>query len=433
MSRKATNQPLPWWIMNVLQETLEQAAIEVPKQIILEKLISKKLEKQGISEPKAISRKLARHILSGNSEPFRYNRRKYSKDIDLAFDEADAADIERAFEQFQNELLSQAIPRIAERISKKTLKHLKLRWLEEQVQQEVDLAGFRQRMEERWGKPLGQLRMLLTMAREWCGWAHNRNESLQKDKKQQLRTILVRLLVRGCQVTDEIICLLENGFADGAMARWRTLHEIAVVASVVSQYGEEIAERYIDHQAVESKRALAKYLACYKDLGYKALPTREQRKILKAYDRVLKKYGQEFSTDYGWAAQHLKNKRPTFADLEKAAGRAEMRSYYQMGNDNIHAGIKSMYVRLGLMDYEGLLAGRSNGGLGEPGQNAAHTLTQLSAIVCLSEPILDDLVAGQMMQTLRNEIPQSFNRADKQLRRDDKAHGASQIGANPKT
>lgn len=102
-----------------------------------------------------------------------------------------------------------------------------------------------------------------------------------------------------------------------------------------------------------------------------------------------------------------------------------MRSYYQLGNDNIHAGIKSMYMRLGLMDYdEGLLAGRSNGGLMEPGQNAAHSLTQLSAIVCLSEPIMDDLVAGEMMQILRNEIPKSFHRADKQLRKDDKAYGS---------
>ncbi len=89
-----------------------------------------------------------------------------------------------------------------------------------------------------------------------------------------------------------------------------------------------------------------------------------------------------------------------------------MRSYYQMGNDNVHAGIKSMFVRLGLLDYDGLLAGRSNGGLMEPGQNAANTLTQLSALVCLSEPNLDDLVAGDMMRMLRDEIPRAFYDAD---------------------
>jgi hypothetical protein len=408
--------------MDALQETLEQAATEVPKQIILEKIIYKKLEKQGLKAPKAISRKLAQHILSGNTEPFKYNILKHSKDIDLAFDEADTKEIERALEKFHNELLSKTLPRIAERIAKKTLKTLKSRWPAEHTQQEADLAGFRERLEERWGKPLGQLRMLLTMSREWCGWAHGRNESQPEGKKKQLRSILIRLLTRGCQVTDEIICLLENGFADGAMARWRTLHEIAVVAAVIAQHGEDIAQRYLDHQAVESKRALSKYLACYKDLGFRPLPARKQNKIIKAFDKAIRKYGQEFDSEYGWAAHHLKNKRPSFAVLEKAAGRAEMRTYYQMGNDNIHAGIKSMYVRLGLMDYQGLLAGRSNGGLMEPGQNAAHTLMQLSAIVCLSEPIMDDLVAGEMLQTLRSEIPKSFYQADKQLRRDDKEY-----------
>lgn len=417
--------------MDALQRTLNQAVTGIPA-VLLENLISKKLKKQGINAPKALCKKLAQHILSGTAEPFIYNSRKYSRSIDLAFDAADVNEIERAFERFQNELLSKTFPRIAERISKKTLKALKSRWLDEYAQQERDLTAFRHRLEERWGKPLGHLRMLLTMSREWCEWAHKRTESLKGGKKKQLRAILIRLLVRGCQVTDEIICLLENGFADGAIARWRTLHEIAVVAAVISQYGEDIAERYIDHQAVESKRALVKYMACYKDLGYRPIPAREQNKILKAHDKAIKKYGQEFETDYGWAAHHLKNKRPSFAALEKAAGRAEMRSYYQMGNDNIHAGIKSMYFRLGLMEYDGLLAGRSNTGLMEPGQNTAHTLTQLSAIVCLSDSILDDLVAGEMMQALRNEIPQSFNQADRQLRRDDKAYRSGQNGVSPK-
>ena len=87
--------------------------------------------------------------------------------------------------------------------------------------------------------------MLLTMSREWCEGAHNGNESLKSGKKKQLRSVLIRLLVRGCQVTNEIICLLENGFVDGAIARSRTLHDIAVVAAVLSQPGEAIAQRYL--------------------------------------------------------------------------------------------------------------------------------------------------------------------------------------------
>lgn len=312
-------------------------------------------------------------------------------------------------------------------MSKAILRHLKSQWVQEQATQKSDLAGFRTRLESRWGKPLGQLRMLLTMAREWGQWTYTRQNSSKSTGKMVLKDILTRQHVRACQVADEILCLLENGFADGAMARWRTLHEIAVVAAVISRHGEDIAKRYLAHQAIESKRAMNKYLDCCQQLGYKPVSARTVKKVEKAYDAAIVKYGEAFKSDYGWAAEYLKKKRPTFADLEAEAGRAEMRSYYQMGNDNVHAGIKSMYVRLGLVgNYDGLLAGRSNGGLMEPGQNTAYTLMQISITACSSEPNLDDLVVADMMRMLRDEIPRSFYAADKQLRKDDRKYRATE-------
>lgn len=53
-----------------------------------------------------------------------------------------------------------------------------------------------------------------------------------------------------------------------------------------------------------------------------------------------------------------------------------------------------------------------NAGLTDPGQNAAHTLTQIAVLMC-SSPKLDDLVAGKIMQMLREEIPNSFWQADR--------------------
>jgi len=413
--------------MHILQQTLDEAVANLP-QILLEKTIFKKLTEQGIKPTKRLCTSLAKHILSHSGEPFRYKSKKLSGSVSLTFTEADGDEIAKAFDDFLKNKLSGVVTSVAHKMSGLILKDLKARWPEESALQKADLVGFRERLEERWGKPLEQTRMLLTMCREWCQQAHEREISRRKHKKKQLREILIRLLVRGCQVTDEIICLLENGFADGAMARWRTLHEIAVVAAVISRHGESIAERYVAHQAVESKRAMDKYLGCYKELGYRPLPAREQEKIRKNYDRALAKYGRDFKGDYGWAGLHLKNPRPSFAALEKEAGRAEMRAFYQMGNDNIHAGIKSMYVRLGLLDYDGLLSGRSNGGLTDPGQNAAHTLTQLAALVCLSNPTVDDLVAGDMIRALRDEIPNSFWRADKQLRKDDESFRQNGLG-----
>src|SRR5579864_424098 len=278
--------------MEALQQAIEKVVETIPA-LFFERLISKKLEAQGITATKKLSKRLAQHILSRPTEPFTYRSRKYSGHISLTIDKAETDEMLSAIESFCETQLPKIVPDTAHRASKIVLQRLRVTWPDEHTAQNTELAGFRNRLEDRWGEPLAELRMLLTMAREWGEEAHNA-ELARGNKRTRLQEILIRLLVRGCQVTDEIICLLENGFADGAMARWRTLHEITVVAAVISQYGADIAERYIDHQAVESKRALAKYLACYKDLGYKPLPAREQKKILKAYHRVIQKYGQEF-------------------------------------------------------------------------------------------------------------------------------------------
>jgi hypothetical protein len=408
--------------MDVLQQALNEAMSSLPS-LFLEKLIAKKFRDQGITAPKSLPNKIAKHILRSNGEPFIYNRGKQAGNITLKVTEADTNEVIREMEVFCDTQLPTLFPAIASRVSKGVLKTLKSQWADEHASQETDLSGFRVHLEGRWGTALGQLRMLLTMAREWGQWVHARHTAQKTNNKILLEDILIRLHVRACQVTDEIICLLENGFADGAMARWRTLHEIGVVAAILSQHGEDIAERYLAHQAVESKRAMNKYLSCHASLGYKPLPTREVKKITKAYDAAIAKYGDGFKSPYGWAAYHLKNKQPNFTDLEREAGRAEMRSHYQMGNDNVHAGVKSMFIRLGLMDkYDRLLAGRSNGGLMEPGQNTAHTLTQISVIVCLSEANMDDLVVADMMRMLRAEIPRSFYQADKRLRKDDRQY-----------
>ena len=410
--------------MDTFQQSLDDAIAQVPTRF-LEKAIAKKLREQGITETKTLSAKLAKHILEGKNWPLTVKAKKYSGNITLSFGEDDVSGLTKAIEHFIDIQILELIPNLAARASKKLLRRLRSRWPLEQTSQNADVSEFRTRLEERWGKPLGQLRMLLTMAREWGEGIHARKNSGRGKDKPNFKEILLRLHVRGCQVTDEIICLLENGFADGAMARWRTLHEIAVVAAVISQHGEDIAVRYISHQAVESKRAMNKYMSCCHLLGYKPLSAREIETITKRHEAAVTKYGKEFDTDYGWAASHLKKERVMFADLEVEAGRQDMRSHYQMGNDNVHAGIKSMFVRLGLLDgYQGLLSGRSNVGLMEPGQLAAYTLTQLSVFACLSEPNLDDLVVADMIRILRDEIPRSFYQADKQLRRDDKKYRA---------
>lgn len=57
--------------MDVLQQALTQAMASLP-ELSLEKLITKKLQNQGITTPKSLANKLAKHVLSGKTAPFRY-------------------------------------------------------------------------------------------------------------------------------------------------------------------------------------------------------------------------------------------------------------------------------------------------------------------------------------------------------------------------
>ena len=320
--------------MDALQQALNAAFSKIP-EIVLETIVSRKLKEQGITATIPLCREIAKHLLSGKTEPFQFGGKKRSGTVNLIFDQKDLDEVDKTAEKL-TESLPGMFPVLTARFSRRILRDLKNKWAEEYALQEDDLAGFCKRLEARWGEPLSQLRMLLTMAREWGQWTHNR-QNVNKTKEKLKQEILLRLHVRACQVTDEIVCLLGNGFADGAMARWRTLHELAVIAVIISKHDDAIAQRYMDHQFVESKKEMSKYLGCYRKLGFRPPPVRDIKKITQAYDNVIKKYGIDFKSDYGWAAAHLKNPRPTFADLEEAAGRDAMRSYYQMGNDNVHA------------------------------------------------------------------------------------------------
>jgi hypothetical protein len=81
------------------------------------------------------------------------------------------------------------------------------------------------------------------------------------------------LMIKYIDIFDEIFCLMENGFPDGAMQRWRTLLEYSIIIIFILEQGEEIAEAY-DHnfkKALEDNLrprtnfAWAKAAACLKE------------------------------------------------------------------------------------------------------------------------------------------------------------------------
>jgi hypothetical protein len=164
-TKKKTRRPAK---MGSLQEAVETGLAALP-HTFLEKQISKKLKDQMGTPPEGLARQLAEHLLSGSTEPFHAEGVGDDVDVHITIDESDMKEIEAGILRFQQEALPELLRSMSEDTAERTLRSLKTSWPNEQQMQESDIAGFRERMQHRWEKPLGQLRMLLTMVREWCG------------------------------------------------------------------------------------------------------------------------------------------------------------------------------------------------------------------------------------------------------------------------
>ena len=210
--------------------------------------------------------------------------------------------------------------------------------------------------------------------------------------------------------------LLRHGFADGAQARWRSLHELAVVCSFVAQHGDAVAEKYIQHESVAIYRAAEQYnLYCTK-LGAKKIDDSEMAIIEKEYLELIERYGKNYGYDYGWAATALNLAKPTFRDIEASVELDHIRPYYKAASANIHANPAGVFKRLGLFPEEDvLLAGPSNIGLSDPAQTTAISLTQITTSVLTYGANMDFLVACKVMAEYSKIVEKKFAEIENEI------------------
>jgi hypothetical protein len=266
--------------------------------------------------------------------------------------------------------------------------------------------------------------MLIRLAQDFGNEVNLEVRKAVTEDSAVLVDVLTRLHARACQVAQEITILLENGYADGAMARWRTMHEIEVTAQFISGFGNACAFRYVDHNVVESHRASHEYQDMAARLGYKPIQQAELESIEKSFRRVLSKYGENFGSQYGWAAFDLKPNspkfEPKFKDIEKHVGTDFLRSHYRMASHGVHANPKGIYFSIAqVFPTEVLLAGASNAGLADAAQCAARSLLVTSSCLLSLSQSFDYQIALRAMSLLGDEITSEFVRAHMKLERDE--------------
>ncbi len=275
---------------------------------------------------------------------------------------------------------------------------------------EKDRTSFETRLAKVWHKPLALLEILLATALEAGDDFSREFRPRVVERDDYVFEVLTRLHARACQITSEILVLLKSGHADGAHARWRSLHEIAVVGMFIAASGDQIAERYLLHDAVESYKAARQYQEYHKRLGYEPLSNQEFKQIESAYQHLIDRFGPAYRESYGWAEPVIGKRKPTFRDIEEKIGLDHLRPFYKMASHNVHANPKGVFFKLGLYpkSQDILLAGPSNTGLADPGQGAALSLAQITVALLNLETNIDRLVICNILMALVDEIGEEF-------------------------
>lgn len=411
--------------MGSLQGLLEEQLSMMPR-VIASELVRDKLKAEGYAEDEKLIGSIVDQLLGIDSGDVADGDEENVIEIEsdenlvLQFTDADTARLQVYADKF-SETLPELIHEVADAAACSMLRRYERDWAAWRDASDIQMDQFRINLQARWGKGFDALRMLIELSRDIGTDFHLRTRRSRSRRRVHLNKALSLLHVRAIQVASEIMVLMENGYADGAMARWRTLHEVACVAMVLDDGGEALAERYIAHEIVEAKKGLGQYQQCHPKLGYAPFPKRAAAQIERSYADAISRYGKEFGGDYGWVAAHLQNPKPNFSNIEDAAGRAMMRSHYKMASHNVHASTKGIAYRLGSLDHRyAVIAGASNVGFVEPGQNLALSLMHITMLLLPTSWTLDKIAQLIALNKLHDRIPRVLVQSERAIARDER-------------
>jgi hypothetical protein len=409
--------------MGALQLLLEEQLSTLPRVIATE-IVRDKFKAAGYAQDDKLVGAVVDRLLGvsseGNVDGADTSKVESEQRIGLQFTDADAKRIQEFADNF-SEKLPELIHAVAEKAANQMLRRYERDWAVWRDATNSELEQFRFNLQVRWEKGFDALRMLIELSRDIGMDFHRRARRSRSHRRAHLSKALSHLHVRAIQIASEIMVLMENGYADGAIARWRTLHEVTCVAMVLDDGGEALAERYFAHEIVEAKKGLGQYQQCHIPLGYAPFSKRAAARIERDYADAILRYGKEFGGDYGWVAAHLGNPKPNFSNIENAAGRAMMRSHYKMASHNIHASTKGIAYRLGSLDCEFTsIAGASNVGFLEPGQNLALSLMHITILLLPTPWTLDQIAQLLALNKLHKRIPLALAQSERAIARDEK-------------
>jgi len=271
--------------------------------------------------------------------------------------------------------------------------------------QRIPQKEFENRLYKRWKEPLDLLECLILILWESAEKLKNKIAKLVNNSNNLKHSAILKIHARALQISNEILVLLKSGYSDGANARWRSLHELAVISFFLLENNNDVSKRYLEHEVIRNFKEATDYRTYFKKLGYLPIDRKVFNKLRRKKESLCEKYIDNFQKDYGWIPRSIISAQ-NFRALEKHVKLDKLRPFYNLASDAVHGGAKGFY-RLGLMDYEQnkiFLKGASNYGLADPIQNTAISLLHVTMCLLMLEVDFESLIQMYVMKIYVNEI-----------------------------
>lgn len=237
----------------------------------------------------------------------------------------------------------------------------------------------------------------------------NSNEDLLK-----LDTLIL-IHTRACQIAGEVRLLIGGGFADGAHARWRSLHELSVIFLFLYDNDYSVIQMYNDYEIIESVKKAREHQKNYEELGFDPIPQKMIDELEAKRQYLIEIHGKDFVKAYGWTMNVIANPSERhFRKVEELVGKSHMRALYAWASENIHGGVSANVKKLGLpKNKKGhLLQTVSEFGIIDPAQYASYSLYDISETLLSMEDSVLNKIYGELLTILQNELVNELANAD---------------------
>lgn len=195
-------------------------------------------------------------------------------------------------------------------------------------------------VESLWGEPLRTFRAILRLCRNHVDRFNAAYRSTAAARDDAQFEAIVTLHARACLIASEVYALTATGHGRGAIALWRSLHELAVYSRVLLNGDQELSRRYLSSALIDEYNAAKVFNEHCAELGLEPVADEELQALADATKSAVQAFGVGFDTPNGWARPLFPSATPkeriTIARLEALAGLSRMRPHYALASVRIH-------------------------------------------------------------------------------------------------